>query len=76
MENNNDLAPEEKLIFLGVMIFIIGLIVGMLAGFAVSAKGIAVRDEEIEELKTENAVLKEENQDIMGLWSDLVIEKE
>ena len=73
--NNNDLTPKEKLIFLGVVVFIIGLIVGMVIELAISTKDIAIRDKEIEELKMENAVLKEENQDIMGLWSDLVIEK-
>lgn len=76
MENNKDLTPREELIFLRVMVFIIGLIVGIVAGLALSAQGIAIRDEEIEELKMENTVLKEENQDIMGLWSDLVINKE
>lgn len=74
MEKNNG---ENIFILkiLAVLFFLFGIYVGVIIGSAIDGKSIDNKDKEIEELKMENAVLKEENQDIMGLWSDLVIEK-
>jgi uncharacterized membrane-anchored protein YhcB (DUF1043 family) len=58
-----------------IITFAIGLVIGIVIMSIITDNRIKTRDKEIEELKTENAVLKEENQDIMGLWSDLVIKK-
>ena len=52
--------------------FILGLLLGMTITILIVDGEIKCRDQKIEELEAENAVLKEENQDIMGLWSDLV----
>ena len=52
--------------------FILGLLLGMAITILIVAGEIKCRDQKIKELEAENAVLKEENQDIMSLWSDLV----
>lgn len=80
MEKNNKLLSKitrEEISFptTAVLIWVI-LWITMLIGVIIVGEKINQKDQEIEELKIENTVLKEENQDIMGLWSDLVIEKE
>lgn len=58
------------------IILFIGFWIGLVVSSLISDYEIKKMEQEIEELKMENTVLKEENQDIMGLWSDLVIEKD
>jgi cell division protein FtsB len=77
MEKNNENSRaliKTILILLTVLFFLLGISIVMAISIALQKETITNKDKEIEELKTENAALKEENQDIMGLWSDLVIE--
>lgn len=73
MAKNNKSAAD---LITHVIIFAAGVLVGSVIsiGICLSDKNNTAQDKEIEELKIENRVLKEENQDIMGLWSELVNE--
>ena len=74
MEKNKwEIPTIERRIVQG---FILGFLLGMAITLLIVAGELKCRDQKIKELKTENAVLKEENQDIMNLWSDLTNEKE
>lgn len=73
MESNKKYS-STPLSFL-IIGFVLGMVVGSTIVTVICDNKLSKMQTEIDNLESENALLIEENQDIMGLWSNIVIDK-